>query len=137
AAHPTVRACVRRAAAFWSEVTGRSVRVAEVAIADAVGSGPRRFAEIVAERVHDAVRGERGVLVLEHVTSDEGWLLPLALVERRLNTHAPGVAVVADGAQATGLWPVPQGFRGTYVGCFHKYADGPAGCGFVAFIGSS
>jgi selenocysteine lyase/cysteine desulfurase len=102
----------------------------QVKISDLFDREPCKLASELARRVGALCDVGNRVLVLEHVTSEDGLLLPLVEISAELRTALPGVNLVIDGAQAAGLWRPPAGLDCTYAGCFHKYIDGPVGTGF-------
>lgn len=129
-AHECTKSSVTCAAAFIGELIGKRIPVVEIAINDLFERPPRDFAAELARRVSGACGEEKAGLVLEHVTSDDGFVLPLDDICEHLGSMSPRVDIVLDGAQASGVWRPPTTFSGAYVGCFHKYVDGPAGTGF-------
>jgi selenocysteine lyase/cysteine desulfurase len=128
-AHPTVRESVRRAAKYLTAVGARQVSAIEVDLASNETS-PDVLAAEVAQRVTAAAAGRPALLILEHVTTF-GDRLPVDEIEVCLAETAPRITLVWDGAQAVGLWRPKHSSRADYIGCFHKYVDGPVGTGFA------
>jgi selenocysteine lyase/cysteine desulfurase len=130
-AHECTIRSVECAADFVGALTRRTIKVRKLRISDLFDLGPEAFAKELVGRISSVCDG-RGtvVLVLEHVTSLDGWLLPAAEIARRIHRITPHVELILDGAQAVGLWQPPKGLNYAYVGCFHKYVDGPVGTGF-------
>jgi len=80
----------------------------------------------------DSTLNQRSKLVcLSHVTSPDGYRLPVKEASEIANRH--GVPVVVDGAQAVGVFPVDISSLGCdfYVGSGHKWVLGPMGTGYV------
>ena len=128
--HECTRSSVVCAADYLGSIGGRAIPVAEVKISDLFGRDPHSFAAELALRIAALCDARNGVLVLEHVTSRDGFCLPLSEISRYLRSALPEIDLVIDGAQAAGLCRPPAGLHGAYAACFHKYIDGPAGTGF-------
>jgi len=118
------------AAELLSSISGRQVATGEIKVSDCFGLEPEAFAATVVGRLGAIVRAGPSVAVLEHVTSQDGLLLPILAISEHLRRSLPEVDLVIDGAQAAGLWRPPLGLGRAYLGCFHKYIDGPVGTGF-------
>lgn len=129
-AHECTRGSIVCAAELLSTLSGQKIATGEVKISDLFGLEPQVFAIELARRVGAIFGMNRGVFVLEHVTSEDGLLLPLAEISEYLRRTFPGLDLVIDGAQAAGLLRPPASLNRAYFGCFHKYIDGPAGTGF-------
>lgn len=129
--HVSVEQSVCQAARYLTHVTGTTVAVGRITISDLIGRPSLDFATAVTDRIAEDAGDRQGLLVLEHVTSEAGCQLPIVEVGQRLRSQLPRIGMVVDGAQAVGLWPVPPGFAGAYIGCFHKYANCPVETGFA------
>jgi len=129
-AHDSTRRTVSCVAEFFTQLGQHPVASAELKISDLFGKEPEEFAIELARRAESICLGGAGALVLEHVTSEDGYLLPLREIIIHLRSALPTLAVVVDGAQASGLWQPPSNLDYAYAGCFHKYVDGPVSTGF-------
>jgi selenocysteine lyase/cysteine desulfurase len=129
-AHECIRRSVHCAAEYLSALCGARVAPAQIEISDLFSLAPPAFATTLAQRLKRIVRAERGILVIEHVTSEDGILLPILEISEHVRHVLPEIDIVVDGAQAAGLWRPPSGLNRAYIGCFHKYIDGPVGTGF-------
>ncbi len=82
----------------------------------------------VVEAVADGLaRGPR-LVVVDHITSKTGLILPIREIVARC--RAAGVPVLVDGAHVPGHLPVDVGALGAdwYAGNLHKWAFAPKGC---------
>jgi len=87
--------------------------------------------EAVIAAVHNALRIEPTVVVLDHITSPSGLVLPIA--EFVALSRQAGALVFVDGAHAPGQVPldVPAIGADAYVGNLHKWAFAPRGSAFL------
>lgn len=129
-AHECTQSSAACAADYLSTISGRKILAKQVKLSDLFDRKPHEFASELASRVGALCSSGNGVFVVEHVTSEDGMLLPVLEISGHLRCEFPGIDLVIDGAQAAGLWRPPSGLDRAYVGCFHKYIDGPAGTGF-------
>jgi isopenicillin-N epimerase len=92
---------------------------------------PAQSPEEILEVVTKAFRKETRVLVLSHVITGSGAILPVKEICAAARDR--GIFTVLDGAQAVGHVPVALHDIGcdAYVGCFHKWLLAPAGNGFL------
>lgn len=130
-AHNCTRGSVIGASRFLSTISNTNVTTATLAISDLFSLPPKRFVNEMYRRLSGLIDGRKAILVLEHVTSVEGFRLPLDHIVDRSTSLLPQVDLVIDGSQAVGLWRPPASLTGAYVGCFHKYLDGPVATGFA------
>jgi len=130
-AHECTQRSVYCAADLISAVTGRRADTARVKISDLFHLPPETFSEVLVDRLRKLTGGKAATVVLEHVTSHDGFRLPIHEISADFAKHMPEIYLVIDGAQATGLWRPPANLRGAYIGCFHKYMNGPVGTGFA------
>lgn len=82
-------------------------------------------------RIVEAIQPETKMLVLSHIMTSTGLLIPLAKLARE--TRARGVLLVVDGAHAPGAIPLDFGTLGDvdfYGGNLHKWMMGPKGTAF-------
>jgi len=92
--------------------------------------------EVVSRLVAAARRARPRMVVLSHVSLLDGMVLPVAAIVRALRAElGEGALVVVDGAQAAGNVDVDLGALGAdvYLGCFHKWLQGPNLTGFAYF----
>ena len=92
---------------------------------------PAHSPEEILEVVTKAFRKETRVLVLSHVITGSGAILPVKEICAAAKSR--GIFTVLDGAQAVGQVPVALHDIAcdAYVGCFHKWILAPAGNGFL------
>lgn len=92
---------------------------------------PALSAEEIVARTLEELRPSTRVLVLSHVVTGTGAVLPIAAIAR--GARERGVIVVVDGAHAVGALPVSLRELDDvdcYGGNFHKWFMGPTGTGF-------
>ena len=128
-AHPTVREAVRRAAKYLTAVGDTEVEAIELQLS-LRGTSSEDLAVLIGHHAETAAAGRCALLLLEHVTTF-GERLPVEEIESYFTEKQPGTTLVWDGAQAVGLWRPKHPSEADYVGCFHKYVDGPVGTGFA------
>lgn len=90
-------------------------------------SGP---AEAV-ERIVGAFTERTRLLLVDHVTSPTGLVLPVEEIVRE--AHGRGIEVLIDGAHAPGMLPLSVERIGAewYAGAFHKWLGAPKGASFL------
>ena len=88
---------------------------------------PQRVVDSVLSAVTDRTR----FVLIDHVTSPTGLVLPIADIVTPLESQ--GVTVMVDGAHGPGMVPVDLGRLGAsyYTGNCHKWICGPKGSGFL------
>ena len=88
---------------------------------------PARVVESVLSAVTDRTR----FVLIDHVTSPTGLVLPIADIVTALESR--GVTVMIDGAHGPGMVPVDLGRFGAsyYTGNCHKWICSPKGSGFL------
>lgn len=81
--------------------------------------------------VRKSIRPETRVLMLSHIITGSGAVLPVK--EICAEARSKGIITVLDGAQAIGQINVDVADIGcdAYVGCFHKWIGAPPGTGFM------
>lgn len=92
---------------------------------------PIRHEDEVLSIVRKSIRPETRVLMLSHIITGSGAVLPVK--EICAEARSKGIITVLDGAQAIGQINVDVADIGcdAYVGCFHKWIGAPPGTGFM------
>lgn len=92
---------------------------------------PIASADIVVERVLNAVNTRTRLLLIDHVTSQTALVLPIETMIKEM--HARGVEVLVDGAHAPGMLPLDLRSLGVsyYTGNLHKWVCAPKGAAFL------
>jgi isopenicillin-N epimerase len=116
---------VRYAARFVAERTGADLDVVSLPFFE--GLTP----SAVVERVLGALEERTKLLIVDHVTSPTGLVLPVA--ELADEVQGRGVDVLVDGAHAPVMVDLDLSALGAayYTGNFHKWACAPKGAGFL------
>lgn len=117
-------AACNNAAERWAVRRGAKVVCADVPF-------PLRNAGEVTDRVVSAFGPKTRLLLLDHVTSPTGLVLPVEEILRE--AHRCGVDVLVDGAHAPGMLPASIASLGAawYTGAFHKWLCAPKGASFL------
>ncbi len=115
---------VRNTMTYVAERAGAKVVVAEVPY-------PRPEPAAIPSNIERAIGKRTRIVVIDHVTSPSGLVLPLAEIVALC--RAAGVPVLVDGAHGPGQVPLDLGRLGAdwYVGTCHKWLCAPKGCGFL------
>lgn len=92
---------------------------------------PIADADEVTEAVLGGIDDDTALVVIDHVTSPTGLVLP---IERIVEACEPDIPVLVDGAHAPGMIPVDLESLGAsfYVGNCHKWLCAPKGAGFLS-----
>ena len=90
-------------------------------------SGPEQVVEAVISKLTDRTR----LVLLDHVTSQTGMVLPVAEIVAELNER--GIESLIDGAHAPGMLPLELDALGAtyYTGNCHKWICAPKVAGFL------
>jgi isopenicillin-N epimerase len=112
------------AARRWAERAGAEVRVIELPF-------PVESERAIEERILGALDGRTRLLLVDHVTSPTGLVLPIARVVRE--AEARGIEVLVDGAHAPGMLELSLDALGAsyYTGNLHKWTCAPKGAAFL------
>ncbi|MEQ8762595.1 MAG: aminotransferase class V-fold PLP-dependent enzyme [Planctomycetota bacterium] len=110
----------RNALDFVAARTGARVQVVEIPF-------PLKSADEVVERVLGAVNARTRLLLIDHVTSQTGLVLPIEPIVQELNRR--GIDTLIDGAHAPGMVPLELDRLGAtyYTGNCHKWLCTPKG----------
>jgi isopenicillin-N epimerase len=87
--------------------------------------------QIIVNAVLNAVTPQTKLVLLDHVVSQTGCVLPIEPIIQRLN--ALGIASLIDGAHAPGMLPLDLTALGAtyYAGNLHKWVSSPKGAAFL------
>lgn len=119
----TYPAC-RNAVAYWAARRSLVMRVAKLPF-------PTPSADALEAAVLEQVSARTKLVLLDHVTSPSGLVMPLASLVSTL--HARGIDTLVDGAHGPGMLPLDLGRLGAayYTGNFHKWCCAPKGAAFL------
>jgi isopenicillin-N epimerase len=114
----------RNALDFVAERSGIEIIVADIPY-------PIDDPQIIVDAVLSAVTPNTKLVLLDHVVSQTGCVLPIAPIIQRLN--AQGIESVIDGAHAPGMLPLDLTALGAtyYTGNLHKWVSSPKGAAFL------
>jgi isopenicillin-N epimerase len=92
---------------------------------------PLHHPETITEQILAHVSDRTRLLLIDHVTSPTGFIMPLQDVIPRLN--ALGIDTLVDGAHAPGMVPLDMAALGVayYTGNCHKWLCAPKGAAFL------
>jgi len=115
---------VRQAMKYVAGRAGATYREVDVALPV---DSPRR----VIEAVVGALRGHTRLVMVDHVTSPTGLILPIEPIVESCNER--GIDVLVDGAHAPAMLPLDVQKLGAtyYAGNLHKWAFAPRGAAFL------
>src|SRR6185503_12376770 len=114
----------RNALDVIAQKTGITVALAEIPF-------PLRDSGLVIDAILRRVTPRTRLLLIDHVTSQTGLILPLAEIVNELARR--GIDTLVDGAHAPGMLPLNLEKLGAayYTGNCHKWVCAPKGAGFL------
>jgi isopenicillin-N epimerase len=114
----------RNALDFVAERSGIEIIVADIPY-------PIDDPQIIVDVVLNAVTPQTKLVLLDHVVSQTGCVLPIEPIIQRLN--AQGIESLIDGAHAPGMLPLDLTALGAtyYTGNLHKWVSSPKGAAFL------
>jgi isopenicillin-N epimerase len=114
----------RNALDFVAERSGIEIIVADIPY-------PIDDPQIIVDAVLNAVTPQTKLVLLDHVVSQTGCVLPIESIIQRLN--AQGIESLIDGAHAPGMLPLDLTALGAtyYTGNLHKWVSSPKGAAFL------
>jgi isopenicillin-N epimerase len=114
----------RNALDFVAERSGIEIIVADIPY-------PIDDPQIIVDAVLNAVTPQTKLVLLDHVVSQTGCVLPIGPIIQRLN--AQGIESLIDGAHAPGMLPLDLTALGAtyYTGNLHKWVSSPKGAAFL------
>jgi isopenicillin-N epimerase len=119
----TYPAC-RNAVEYWARRRSVQVRVAKLPF-------PLSSPEQITEAVLAALTPQTQLVLLDHVTSPSGVIVPIEILIRALRER--GIDTLIDGAHGPGMLPVDLERLGAtyYTGNLHKWCCAPKGAAFL------
>jgi isopenicillin-N epimerase len=119
----TYPAC-RNAVEYWARRRSVQVRVAKLPF-------PLTSAEQITEAVLGAVTPQTRLVLLDHITSPSGVIVPIEALVRALRER--GIETLIDGAHGPGMLPIDLERLGAtyYTGNLHKWCCAPKGAAFL------
>lgn len=114
----------RNALDFVAERTGVEICIVDIPY-------PIDEAQTIVEAVTAAITPDTKLVILDHIVSQTGYILPIGPIIQTLN--ARGIDTLIDGAHAPGAIPLNLGKLGAtyYVGNCHKWLCSPKGAAFL------
>ncbi len=87
--------------------------------------------QVVIDAVMNAVTPKTKLVLLDHVVSQTGYVLPIGPIAQKLNQQ--GIDTLIDGAHAPGMLPLDLANLGAtyYSGNLHKWVSAPKGAAFL------
>ncbi len=119
----TYPAC-KNAVEYWAKRRGVNVRIAKIPF-------PLASADEFAEAVLGEVTSKTGLVLLDHITSPSGVIVPIESLVRTLRER--GIDTLVDGAHGPGMVPIDLEALGAayYTGNLHKWCCAPKGAAFL------
>ena len=114
------------AATYAAERANATVRFANVPF-------PLTSSDEVVDAIIRALTDRTRLLLVDHVTSPTGLVLPLKRIIESVKTHNDQIRILVDGAHAPGMVPVDLSTLGAdyYTANHHKWLCGPKVSGFL------